>query len=149
MRLLPFLHLCLCADGSLGFMSGHRKSAYFIVGFDHSHFAYFDPHTTKNAIVDQDFSSCYSLPLNTLKASALNPSILLGFIVSTMESLDDLLSVLIACHNSPIAVTEALDQGILDQVVDFDEFAVVSNGASEGPPNRPSMSGKTDEHLRK
>jgi hypothetical protein len=60
----PFLGDCLGLDSSLGFVSGHRNSAYFVAGCATTEFTNFDPRTTKKAVVDgTDFSSYYALPI--------------------------------------------------------------------------------------
>jgi len=41
-KFISFLQLCLCAPGTCGFVSGRKDSAYFIFGFDPTHFLYFD-----------------------------------------------------------------------------------------------------------
>jgi hypothetical protein len=53
MSYLAFLQLCLCAEKSLGLVSGKRNSSYYIAGFDAKHFGYFDPHTSQRAVFDE------------------------------------------------------------------------------------------------
>jgi hypothetical protein len=118
---LPFLQLCLCAEGSLGFVSGKRSASYYVVGFDSQHFAYFDPHTSRSAVVNAEgFSSYYTLPPNFIKFADINPSILLGFIVSTQEHLLELIDFLMGCQASPVALTEDFDEALCDCVLDLD-----------------------------
>ena len=124
MNFMPFLQLCICANGSLGFVSGKRNSAFFFFGFDSTNFAYFDPHVTKPAVTkESEFSSFFDLPPKLLKTERINPSILVGFFCNSSEHLAELLMVLTACFASPLMITDAteLDQ-IVDQVMDIDDI---------------------------
>jgi cysteine protease ATG4 len=120
---LPFLQLCLCAENSLGFVTGKRNSSYYIAGFDSKHFAYFDPHTRQHAVVSSDgFPSYYSLNPCLISFADINPSILLAFFVRTPEDLLDLTRVLTACHSSPIALTDDFDEADCEKVLDIDDL---------------------------
>jgi cysteine protease ATG4 len=121
MAYLPFLHLCLCAPGSLGFVSGKRSSSYYIAGFDAKRFVYFDPHTAQPAMLGEDgFASCFRMKPGMIGFADINPSVLVGFLVASPEALEDLVQMLMACGASPFAVTEDLDENLCDQVLDLD-----------------------------
>ena len=120
MSFLPFLQLCLCADGSLGFVSGHKNAAYYVIGFDSSHFTYFDPHVTKPAALSSnDAPSFYQLQYKLLNVSSINPSVLIGFMCLDHNSVEEILFKLMSCHYSPICVasfkeTEDVEKVVLD-----------------------------------
>jgi cysteine protease ATG4 len=119
----PFLMLCLCDDSCLGMVSGHRNSAYFIVGFTATHFGYFDPHTTNKAVLNEnDHVSYYELPVKKLRAADLNPSIMIGFFINDRDELADLEGRLVSCLGSPISVTEPPNEDFMDQVLDIDDL---------------------------
>lgn len=124
--LFPFLVLCLCVKGALGFVSGHKNSAYYIYGVDctEQSFLYFDPHTTKEAaLTESHYESFFSLPGKSLKAANANPSMLLGFLVEDSLSLDDLLLNLGGCCESPIRVrSEQEEERMAAMVLDIDDL---------------------------
>ena len=130
MSFFPFLALCICIDGGLGFVSGCKNSAYYIFGVDcgNQSFLYFDPHTTKEAAVTEtDFPSFFSLPKKTLKAASANPSMLLGFMVPSETALDDLLLNLGGCCESPIRVRdEGFEEAMAARVLDIDDIDLES-----------------------
>jgi cysteine protease ATG4 len=119
---LPFLNLCLCIKGSLGFVSGYKGSAYFIAGFDSNFYFYFDPHTTHDPVLkESDFHSFFSIPTRKIKHDKVNPSILIGFLVGDRNELDDLIATLMNCSFSPIGVIDD-PEAALDCVFDPDEL---------------------------
>ena len=124
MNYMPFLQLCICAHGSLGFVSGKRNSAYYFFGFNSNSFAYFDPHVTKPAVTEsKNMASFFELAPKLLKTEQINPSTLIGFYCNNAEHLTELLMVLTACFASPLIIHDAqeLDK-IVDQVLDIDDI---------------------------
>jgi cysteine protease ATG4 len=122
-KFVPFLQLCLGNPLSLGFVSGYRDSAYFVVGFSTTHFGYFDPHTTLKAALDErGFSSFFSHDLKALKSCELNPSILLAFFAGSAGDLDNLLAELAQGPGSPLSVVDPVDDALCDQVLDIDDL---------------------------
>lgn len=123
--LIPFLQLCMCVEDSLGIVSGWKGYAYYIVGFNNTHFAYFDPHTTKPAIVDeQNEDSLYSLSFKKIKYNQLNPSMLLGFLCKTESELNELLVTLMSCTSSPLDFTEPNYEDACKRVLDIDDLGI-------------------------
>ena len=119
--------MCFCEkDTSLGVVSGKGNSAYFLFGVDPGSmtFMYFDPHRTDAAVVDDTgFLSFYYLPWKQLKLCDLNPSILIGFVVSNHVHFDNLLHKLTTCRGSPISVTSSADMEAIEaQVLDVDDL---------------------------
>jgi hypothetical protein len=51
----------------------------------------------------------------------INPSLLIGFLVESVQALEDLVQKLMACRASPVAFTEDLDEALCGQVMDLDE----------------------------
>ena len=119
---IPFLLACLCSQNSLGLVSGKRNSAFFIAGFVDNQFVYFDPHTTKNALLNiEDSQSVYSIEPKFIKFKNINPSILIGFICHTASDLENTISSLMYIDSSPISIIEPNDS-ILSQVLDIDDL---------------------------
>jgi len=119
---IPFLQLSLCVEGSLGFVSGHNVSAYFIVGFDENNFLYFDPHTTLDAVNDLEIDSYYHTKAKRIAYSDLNPSILLAFFAKNKNSLKELLFTLSKCSRSPVAFEELSGDNSEHECLDIDDL---------------------------
>ncbi|OHT17138.1 Clan CA, family C54, ATG4-like cysteine peptidase [Tritrichomonas foetus] len=119
---IPFLHAAICIQGSLGFVSGKRNSAYYIAGLDSDKFIYFDPHTTMPALLRvEDKSSLFSIKPRTIRFRAINPSILIGFMCTSTSDLDNVIETMMSINSSPIDVNEPSDAAMA-QVLDIDDL---------------------------
>lgn len=116
---IPFIYLCLCIENSLGFVSGLGSSAYYFVAFDVDQIYYFDPHTTKKALVGTDFNSLFELKLKSMNIKKLNPSILFGFYCE--EVIKEEIFHLTGCTRTPITVIDKANlEEITKDVIDLD-----------------------------
>jgi cysteine protease ATG4 len=122
---LPFLHISLCVPGALGIVSGRHQSAFYIVGFDTAEFVCFDPHTTRDHVAaDGPTDSYFDIRHTMIKHADINPSVLIGFIVSSLTDLEDLITLLSNCAASPIAFTEDIDEAACEAVLDIDDLSL-------------------------
>lgn len=121
---VPFLQMILDMEGSLGFVCGKQGAAYYMVGYTESQFSYFDPHVTKMAVTDEsDMSSFFSLPIKFIDYKSINPSLLLGFICSTPEDLQRIVTLLTTTCPSPITYLSSDQvQSANNDVRDLDEL---------------------------
>ncbi|KAH0792646.1 Clan CA, family C54, ATG4-like cysteine peptidase [Histomonas meleagridis] len=128
LQMTTFLKACLCTKGSLGFVSGKKNSAYYIVGFEGDDFIYFDPHVTKVAAINlEDAKSFFELPPKKMKGKNLNPSILIGFMVENQEDLRDMLMILLTCDPTPLHLLSQQQNELANQIIDIDELDKSSN----------------------
>jgi cysteine protease ATG4 len=119
---VPFLQHCLSARGALGFVSGRHSFSYYIAGFDATQFVFFDPHTSQPALLGEDgFVSCYRVEHGMIGFGDINPSVLIGFLVTSAEDVEGIVAELAAGGRSPLAITEDFDEAVCGRVLDWDD----------------------------
>ncbi|KAH0790620.1 Clan CA, family C54, ATG4-like cysteine peptidase [Histomonas meleagridis] len=121
-KCFDFIAFSLGLKNGLGFIGGVKRKSFYYVGFSSTHFFYFDPHTTKKKVTNENqYKTYYEPELKSIKIENISSSLMIAFYFTDIDQFMETIQVMRQLPFLPLSIMEHFDQSLLHDEINIDD----------------------------